>query len=46
MWGAVIIVIAMLLVIPMGLFMGGALWSALIGAAFPAEHQLPVEQPG
>jgi hypothetical protein len=38
MWGAVIVVIAMLLVLPAVLFVAGALWSALIGWAFSAER--------
>jgi len=38
MWGAVIVVIAMLLVLPVGLFVAGALWSALIGGGFPADR--------
>src|SRR5581483_3443307 len=31
--GAVIIVVAMVLVLPVALFVGGALWSALLGTA-------------
>ena len=38
MWGAVIVVIAMLVVLPVGLFVAGGLWSALIGKAFSAER--------
>ena len=41
--GAVIIVIAMVLVLPIALFVGGALWSALLGSALAAEG-LPVSQ--
>ena len=36
--GAVIIVIAMVLVLPIALFVGGALWSALLGSALAAER--------
>jgi hypothetical protein len=39
MWGAVIIVIAMVLVLPIGLFVAGALWSALVGRAFTAKRR-------
>jgi hypothetical protein len=39
MWGAVIIVIVMVLLGPVGLFMGGALWSALIGKALEADRR-------
>jgi len=38
MLGAVILVIGMLLVLPIGLFVAGALWSALIGRALTAER--------
>jgi hypothetical protein len=38
MWGAVLVVIVMLLLGPMGLFVGGALWSALIGNALSADR--------
>ena len=45
MWGAVIVVIAMLLVLPVGLFAGGALWSALIGNAFGADRSWHTDDP-
>src|SRR5436305_449295 len=38
MWGAVIVVIAMVLVLPIILFVAGALWSALVGRALTAER--------
>ena len=39
MWGAVIVVIVMLLVGPVILFAGGALWSGFIGAALSEDRR-------
>jgi hypothetical protein len=39
MLGAVIIVIVMLLLGPVTLFVGGALWSALVGTAMVKDRQ-------
>ena len=38
MWGAVILVIGMVLVLPVVLFVGGALWSALVGWSLTADR--------
>ena len=38
MWGAVILVIGMVLVLPIALFVVGALWSALVGWSLTAER--------
>lgn len=43
MLGAVIILIAMVLVIPVAIMFGGAVWSALIGWAFGSGDQTPAE---
>ena len=39
MWGAVIVVIVMVLLGPIALFVGGALWSALVGQALEADRR-------
>jgi hypothetical protein len=39
MVGAVIVVLAMLFVLPVGLFVAGALWSAWIGGALEADRR-------
>jgi hypothetical protein len=39
MWGAVITVIVMLLLGPIALFVGGALWSSLVGNALDADRR-------
>jgi hypothetical protein len=39
MWGAVIIVIVMLLLGPIALFVGGALWSSMVGRALEADRR-------
>ena len=41
--GAVLIVIAMVVVIPVAIMLGGAVWSALIGWAFGGGDQTPAE---
>ena len=41
--GAAIIVIVMLLLGPVALFVGGALWSAFVGRALVAEADRPSE---
>jgi len=38
MWGAVILVIGMVLVLPIALFVVGALWSALVGWSLTADR--------
>ena len=43
MLGAAIVVIVMLLLGPVALFVGGALWSALVGRALVAEAERPAE---
>ena len=43
MLGAAIVVIVMLLLGPIALFVGGALWSAFIGRALVAEADRPPE---
>ena len=43
MTGAVIIVIVMLLLGPVGLFVGGALWSAMVGRALEADRRAAAE---
>ena len=39
MWGAVIIVVVMLILGPVALFLGGALWSAFIGRALVEDRR-------
>jgi hypothetical protein len=41
MLGAVIVVIVMVLLGPVALFVGGALWSAFVGRALVAEAERP-----
>ena len=43
MLGAAIVVIVMLLLGPVALFVGGALWSAFIGRALVADADRPSE---
>jgi hypothetical protein len=43
MLGAAIVVIVMLLLGPVALFVGGALWSALVGRALVVEADRPSE---
>ena len=43
MLGAAIVVIVMLLLGPIALFVGGALWSAFVGRALVAEADRPSE---
>lgn len=43
MLGAVIIVIAMVLVLPVAIMFGGAVWSALLGWTFGGDDQTPAE---
>jgi len=43
MLGAAIVVIVMLLLGPVALFVGGALWSALVGRALVTEGDRPSE---
>jgi hypothetical protein len=38
MWGAVILVIGMVFVLPIALFVAGALWSALVGWSLTADR--------
>jgi len=40
MWGAVIVVIVMLLLGPIALFVGGALWSAMVGGSLEADRRV------
>jgi hypothetical protein len=41
MAGAVVVVLVMVLLGPIGLFVGGALWSAFIGRALDEEGRRP-----
>jgi hypothetical protein len=41
--GAVLIVIAMVLVLPVAVMFGGAVWSALVGWAFGSGEQTSAE---
>jgi hypothetical protein len=41
--GAVIIVIAMVLVLPVAIMLAGAVWSAVVGWAFDKGEDVPAE---
>jgi hypothetical protein len=45
MVGAVLVVVAMVLVLPAGLFAAGAVWSAILGSALDAEARLRQQAP-
>jgi hypothetical protein len=45
MIGAVLVVVAMVVVLPAGLFAAGAVWSAVLGSALDADARLRQQAP-